>query len=258
MALGIGIARPGVRDGEQPAHALHPLSTLRPSHIQLGMLVDHRALRAMRHAAAPPHLTPRSAAGPAACSAAAAGRDRGAADHDPRYRPWRRVGWMMLFERFESSSELVEYKLGSALKMERDVLKMLDRLEVAAHGEQLKQHLRRRAEETRQHAANVERAFAVLGREADDKPCPVLEAIDKEGRAQIKRADDRLTDDVILAAAAATEHYEIAVYEWLLAHVDAMGKPEAVALLQQNLEQEQHALVDVMRSVPPAIHASAS
>ena len=142
--------------------------------------------------------------------------------------------------------------------MERDGLKMLDKLVEAARGEQLKQHLHRHAEETRQQLANVERAFAALGWEPDGKPCPVIEAIDKEGRAQIKRADDRLVDHVILAGAAETEHHEIAVYEWLIAYVDAIGNAEAVALLQQNLEQEQHTLDEVMRSMQAATHASAS
>src|SRR3954462_2477360 len=108
----------------------------------------------------------------------------------------------MVFERFASSNELVECKLGSALTMERDVLEMLDKLEEAARGEQLKQHLRHHAEETRQQLANVERAFAALGWEPDDRPCPVIEAIDKQGRAQIKRAGEGLVDDVILAGAA--------------------------------------------------------
>jgi ferritin-like metal-binding protein YciE len=91
--------------------------------------------------------------------------------------------------------------------------------------------------------------------EADDKPSPVIEAIDKEGRAQIKRADDALVDDVILAGAAATEHHEIAVYEWLIAHVEAMGKPDVVALLRQNLEQEQHTLEEVRSAIQATAHA---
>ena len=163
----------------------------------------------------------------------------------------------MFFEKFESSNELVEHKLGCALTMERDVLKMLDKLEEAARGEPLRQHLRHHAEETRQQLANVKRAFAALGWKADDRPCPVVAAIDKEGRAQIKRANDELVDDVILAGAAETEHYEIAVYEWLIAYVEPMGKPEAVSLLQQNLQQEQHTLDQVMRSMRAGVHASA-
>lgn len=161
----------------------------------------------------------------------------------------------MLFERFETPRELLEYKLGCALTMERDVLKMLDKLEASARSEQLKQQLRHHADETRQQLANVERAFSALGMEADDKPSPVIEAIDKEGRAQIRRADDALVDDVILAGAAATEHHEIAVYEWLIAHVEAMGKPDVVALLQQNLEQEQHTLEEVQGAIQATAHA---
>jgi ferritin-like metal-binding protein YciE len=162
----------------------------------------------------------------------------------------------MLFERFESQSDLLAYKLGSALTMERDVLKMLDKLQEEAHSEQLKRQLAHHADETRQQATNVERAFEALGMDVDDKPCPVIEAIDKEGRAQIKRTADALVDDVILAGAAETEHHEIAVYEWLIAHFEAMGKSDVVALLQQNLEQEQHTLEEVRTATRAAAHSA--
>jgi ferritin-like metal-binding protein YciE len=62
-------------------------------------------------------------------------------------------------------------------------------------------------------------------------------------------------DDVILAGAAETEHHEIAVYEWLIAHVEALDTPDAVALLQRNLEQEQHTLDEVQRAIRAAAHA---
>lgn len=158
----------------------------------------------------------------------------------------------MLFEKFETRDELLAHKLGSALTMERDVLKMLDKLHEEAHSEQLKQHLAHHADETREQERNIVRAFESLGMEADDKPCPAIEAIDKEGRVQIKRAADWLVDDIILAGAAETEHYEIAVYEWLIAHVEAMGRTDVVALLQQNLEQEQHTLDEVRRAISTA------
>jgi ferritin-like metal-binding protein YciE len=34
----------------------------------------------------------------------------------------------------------------------------------------------------------------------------------------------------------------------LIGHVEGMGNPDAVALLQQNLEQEQHTLDEVTRA----------
>jgi ferritin-like metal-binding protein YciE len=151
----------------------------------------------------------------------------------------------MLFEKFETPMELYSYKLGSALEMETTVLKMLDKLEEEAHSPELKQQFRHHADETREQISNIEQAFLALGLESDDKPCPVIEAIDKEGRAEIKRAGDRLVDTVILAGAAATEHYEIAVYEWLISEAEAMSRPEVANLLRQNLEQEQHTLEEV-------------
>jgi Domain of unknown function (DUF892) len=79
----------------------------------------------------------------------------------------------------------------------------------------------------------------------------VIEAIDKEGRAHMKRSDESLVDSVILAGAAATEHHEIAVYEWLICEAQAMGKQSVVALFEQNLEQEQHTLEEVKDAMPP-------
>jgi ferritin-like metal-binding protein YciE len=154
----------------------------------------------------------------------------------------------MLLEKFDTPSELFTYKLGSALTMENDVLKMLGRLEEEAHADELKQQFRHHADETRQHVRNIEQAFAALGEEPDDKPCPPIEAIDKEGRANIKRSDDALVDSVILAGAAATEHHEIATYEWLITEARAMGRQEVVALFEQNLEQEQHTLMEVQQA----------
>jgi ferritin-like metal-binding protein YciE len=153
-----------------------------------------------------------------------------------------------VFAKFESAPELFTYKLGSALEMEQTVLKMLGRLEEEARSEELKQMLRHHAGETEQQIRNVEQAFEAIGEEADDKPCPPMEAIDKEGRANIRRTDASLVDSVILAGAGETEHHEIAVYEWLIAEAEAMGKQDVVGLLQQNMEQEQHTLEEVKRA----------
>ena len=79
----------------------------------------------------------------------------------------------------------------------------------------------------------------------DDKPCPAIEGIEKEGQQMIKMADEPLVDAVILGGAAATEHHEIAVYEGLITKAEAMGEQDVVALLQENLEQEQQTLEKV-------------
>jgi ferritin-like metal-binding protein YciE len=70
----------------------------------------------------------------------------------------------------------------------------------------------------------------------------------EEGQALIKKVDDGLVDAVILSGASDTEHHEISVYEGLITKAEAMGEQDIVALLQENLEQEQHTLEEVKRA----------
>jgi ferritin-like metal-binding protein YciE len=125
---------------------------------------------------------------------------------------------------------------------------MLGELEEAARRDQLRQQLRHHADETREQIRNIEQAFRDLDAEPDDKPCLVIDAIDKEGKANIKKADDELVDAVILSGAAETEHHEIAVYEQLITQAETMGHTAVVTLLRQNLEQEQHTLREVQQA----------
>ncbi|MGI8868802.1 MAG: ferritin-like domain-containing protein [Mycobacteriales bacterium] len=147
-----------------------------------------------------------------------------------------------MFERLTTPEEIFSFKLGSALSMERDILDMLADLETHAQRPELKTIFREHAEETRQQIANIERAFEVLGEEVDDSPSPTTKGLAKEGQSTIRKTDDSVVDAVILAGAAETEHYEIAVYETLITNADARGATEVAQLLRQNLEQEKHAL----------------
>jgi ferritin-like metal-binding protein YciE len=150
-----------------------------------------------------------------------------------------------MFERFNTPEELFNFKLGSALTMERDIVEMLDSLIEESHGDGLKQVLRTHQAETRGHVGNVEEAFRALGWEVDDSPCPVIGAIDKEGKANIKKSDDSIADLVILGGAMETEHHEIAVYENLIINARSLGHQAVVQLLTRNLEEEQQALQKV-------------
>ena len=150
---------------------------------------------------------------------------------------------MALFgETIETPRELYLFKLGAALKMENTILEMLPQLEEHAQDTQLKQSLRQHFEETQGHVQNLEQAFSALGEEPDDSPCPTIEGLEKEGQANLKMVDDSLNDHVIISGVCETEHHEIAVYEGLIANAGAMGEQDVVALLQENLEQEQAAL----------------
>jgi len=91
-------------------------------------------------------------------------------------------------------------------------------------------------------------AFQALGKEPDESPFLPIEGIEKQGQIKLKLADESIKDHVILAGCAETEHLEIAVYENLIVHAGAMGHEDVVALLRENLEQEQHTLGEVLRA----------
>ena len=145
----------------------------------------------------------------------------------------------------DTPQQLFTHKLGAALKMENTVLQMLGELEQNVQQDKLKEQFRHHADETRQQISNLEQAFSALGESAQEKPCPAIEGLQKEGQETIQQAGDRVIDAVILAGAAETEHHEIAVYEGLITHAGSMGHDDVVALLEENLEQEKHTLREV-------------
>ncbi len=159
-----------------------------------------------------------------------------------------------MFERLNTAEEIFSFKLGSALTMERKLVEVLEELEEHANRDEIKRALREHREETRQHVTNVEQCFKLLDEDVDDSPCPVIDAMAKEGKATIKKTDDSLVDAVILAAATESEHYEIAVYDTLITNAGARGASEVAALLRQNLEQEKHALEIARSSMKTIAH----
>lgn len=144
-----------------------------------------------------------------------------------------------MFEKLTTPEEIFSFKLGSALSMEHDGLKMLGDLEEHAQRPELKEMFREHAAETTQQITNIERSFELLGEKVDDSPSPTTKGLQVEGRTTIKKTDDSVVDAVILAGALEAEHYEIAVYETLVTNAEARGAGEVAVLLRQNLEQEE-------------------
>ena len=144
--------------------------------------------------------------------------------------------------KIESPRELFVHKLGAALTMEETILGMLEELAEKANDPQLKQNLRAHHRETEQQVRNLERAFQALGVEQDAQPCPTIEGLEKEGEQNLKDVDAALNDAVILAGVIETEAHEIAVYDGLITVAEAMDEQDIVALLRENLENEQQTL----------------
>jgi ferritin-like metal-binding protein YciE len=142
----------------------------------------------------------------------------------------------------ETPNELFVHKLGATLTMEETILGMLENLQQEASDPKLQKDLRDHHQETQQQIENLHRIFQALGEEPEKESCPAIEGLEKEGKQMIKDVDESLVDSVILGGVIETEHHEIAVYDGLIIKAEQIGDDDIVALLNENLEQEEGAL----------------
>ena len=140
------------------------------------------------------------------------------------------------------------YKLGAALTMEETSITMLRELAEAASGAELKEQLLHHREETRGQIGNITHAFSALGYEPKPQTCPAIQGLKTEGEMTLQLTTPELYDAAILAGCAEVEHHEIAVYEGLIALGDELHEDDVVALLKENLEQEEHTLKEVEKA----------
>jgi ferritin-like metal-binding protein YciE len=157
----------------------------------------------------------------------------------------------------ESPRELFVHKLGAALKMEKTIHNTLPQLEKEANDGELKRNLAQHRRETEQQLRNLERVFEALGEDPTEQPCPTIEALEKEREQNLKQVADDLNDAVVLSGLIETEAHEIAVYDGLITQAEAMDEQDIVALLQENLEQEQATLQKARKATKKLAQAQA-
>jgi ferritin-like metal-binding protein YciE len=136
------------------------------------------------------------------------------------------------------------HELGDIFYAEGVLVKALPKLEKEASDSELTTGFREHLSETERHVANLEKAFKVLGEKPKAEKCPGIDGIKKEHDEFVEKESPsaEVLDSFLTGAGARTEHYEIAAYEGLIASAEAMGEREVVALLSENLAQEQAAL----------------
>lgn len=145
-------------------------------------------------------------------------------------------------------NKLFVHKLGEALNMERTVLTMLKKNEQTAQDPELKRLFGHHRDETEGQVRNLEQAFLSLGVDASGHICHAMDGMKKEAQDMIEKVSPELLDGTLAGGATHVEHYEIATYKGLITDAESLGKEDVVALLQENLEQEEHTLTEVERT----------
>ncbi|HEU5245374.1 MAG TPA: DUF892 family protein [Gaiellaceae bacterium] len=135
--------------------------------------------------------------------------------------------------------------LGELLWVERTLsFEVLPGLHEAVQSEGLAAAVAEHLEQTKEHGPRLEQVFRALEAEPSSNHSPPVEKLaEHHDELADSFADPRLADVFHAAAAATTEHHEIASYDALLALGQSVGlSDEARGLLERSRAEEGEAL----------------
>ena len=131
-------------------------------------------------------------------------------------------------------------QLRDVLYAERKILKTLPKMMRAAQSSDLKAAFEKHRTETEGQIERLEQVFAIIEKKPQGKTCAAIVGITEEGAEIMEEyKGSPALDAGLLAAAQAVEHYEISRYGTMIAWAEELGLEDAVALLEETLEEEE-------------------
>jgi ferritin-like metal-binding protein YciE len=122
---------------------------------------------------------------------------------------------------------------------ERKISKTLPKMARGVQSEELKATFQKHKEETDGQVERLQQIFEMIGKRAQGKTCQAIDGIVEEGEEILDEYKGTPALDAgILASAQAIEHYEITRYGTLKRWAEVLGMQDAVALLDQTLQEE--------------------
>ena len=122
---------------------------------------------------------------------------------------------------------------------ERNILKVLPKMQRGAQSPELKQAFETHKAETEGHVARLQQVFEIIGKRAQGKTCPAIDGIIEEGEEILAEYKGNAALDAgLIAAAQAVEHYEITRYGTLKRWAGVLGMTDAAKLLEATLQEE--------------------
>lgn len=123
---------------------------------------------------------------------------------------------------------------------EKKILAALPKMAKAAQAGELADAFDKHHKQTEGHLARLEQVFDIIDEKPRGKTCPAIIGIIDEGEEIIKEyKNSPALDAGLIAAAQAVEHYEIARYGTLREWARELQRNDAVALLQETLQEEE-------------------
>ncbi len=142
---------------------------------------------------------------------------------------------------------------------EKALTKALPKMIKNATSQELIDALTNHLEETKEQVTRVEQVFEFIGKKATAKKCEAMEGLIKEGEEIMEDCEEgAMCDAGIIAAAQKVEHYEIATYGTLCAFAKTLGEDDAADLLQEILEEEKEADINLSEIAESTINIAAA
>ncbi len=136
-------------------------------------------------------------------------------------------------------NDAFEHTLQDIYYAENALTKALPKMAKAAGGAHLHEALKAHLTETKEQIKLLDQVFKSIGKKAEGEKCDAIEGLIKETEGIIEEAEGTALDAMLIGAAQAVEHYEIARYGTLREWARQLGQDEAHDLLTQILDQEK-------------------
>ena len=136
--------------------------------------------------------------------------------------------------------DLFHHTLKDVLYAERQILKVLPKMERKAASSELKKGFAQHREETEGQIERLEKVFEMIDKPARGAKCDAMIGIIEEAEELMDEIQDQDTlDAAMISSAQAVEHYEITRYGTLVTWAKRLGHNDAAQLLEETLREEK-------------------
>ncbi|WP_181708242.1 ferritin-like domain-containing protein [Chthonobacter rhizosphaerae] len=123
---------------------------------------------------------------------------------------------------------------------EKNSVRNLKKSAKSAQSEDLKAAFQTHADESQGQVERLERVFEIIGKASRSKTCEAMQGLTAEMQEDLEDFEGSpAADAVLIGAAQAIEHYEIARYGTLKTWAAQLGMDDAARLLDETLQEEK-------------------
>ena len=159
----------------------------------------------------------------------------------------------------ETLQDLYVHELKDLYSAEKQLIRAIPKMAKAAKNEKLAAGFEEHLEQTKEHAARLERILSNHKKSTRGARCKGMEGIIAEGEEMVEEeADPEVKDAGLISAAQRVEHYEIAGYGTARTYAEMLGDNEGAKLLQTTLGEEEQTDQKLTKLAKSSINVAAA